>query len=143
MVNCNVPRTPVVLFLGTFFRVTLSGKEKTLHSFGSKHDRAGPSGSLVEVNGTFYGTTYYGGKISMGAVFELTPSGDEKVIHSFAGAPDGAFPLAGLVDVGGALYGTTWGGGTNASKYQGWGTVYRITTSGEETVIHSFGASGD
>lgn len=41
--------------------------------------------------------------------------------------------------MGGTLYGTTVFGG----KY-GWGTVFSITTSGEEKVLYSFGArNGD
>ncbi|MFZ0573137.1 MAG: choice-of-anchor tandem repeat GloVer-containing protein, partial [Candidatus Cybelea sp.] len=48
-------------------------------------------------------------------------------------------PYAGLINVNGTLYGTTYeGGGAN-----GGGTVFAITTSGKETLLHSFTGSGD
>ena len=62
----------------------------------------------------------------------------ESVLHSFGGSGDGANPYAGLIDVGGTLYGTTLSGGAHFV-----GTVYNITTSGEETVVYSFAGSPD
>ena len=47
--------------------------------------------------------------------------------------PDGVGPSSRLVALNGTLYGTTGGGGTG-----GEGTVYSITTSGAEQVLHSF-----
>jgi uncharacterized repeat protein (TIGR03803 family) len=127
---------------GTVFSITPGGKEKLLYSFhGSPTDGAGPWG-LVDVSGTFYGTTYYGGAYSnnscfvgvltCGTVFSITPSGKEKVLHSFSG-PDGANPIATLLNVNGTLYGTTQNGGA-----YGCGTVFSITLAGYETVLYSF-----
>ena len=61
----------------------------------------------------------------------------ETVLHSFAGYPnDGGAPTAGLIaDSAGNLYGTTLGGG--AFGY-GYGTVFKLTPAGTETVLHSF-----
>ncbi|MGC9993511.1 MAG: choice-of-anchor tandem repeat GloVer-containing protein [Candidatus Cybelea sp.] len=98
-----------------------------------------PQASLSNVNGSLYGTTYYGGADGRGAVFSITPSGTETVFHSFkGGSGDGENPYAGLINVNGKLYGTTFGGGAN-----GHGTVFAISTSGKETVLHGFGRSGD
>jgi uncharacterized repeat protein (TIGR03803 family) len=47
---------------------------------------------------------------------------------------DGTYPQADLIDVEGTLYGTTSAGGAS-----GGGTVFSITTSGKENVLHSFG----
>jgi uncharacterized repeat protein (TIGR03803 family) len=58
------------------------------------------------------------------------------VLHSFGGSGDGAYPSAGLLNVKGMLFGTTTGGGKTS------GTVFAITTSGIETVRHSFGVIG-
>jgi uncharacterized repeat protein (TIGR03803 family) len=61
------------------------------------------------------------------------------VLYNFTGGSDGAYPYAGLLlDAAGNLYGTTTlGGGSNA------GTVFKVDTSGTETVLHSFsGADG-
>ena len=47
----------------------------------------------------------------------------------------GAFPSNGLIQaVDGSLYGTASAGGTNG----GWGTVFRLTTDGTLTALHSF-----
>jgi uncharacterized repeat protein (TIGR03803 family) len=99
-----------------------------------------PQAPLIDVNGTLYGTTKYGGGSTnctggCGTVFSIDAGGTEKVLHSFAGGSDGAWPTAALLDVGGTLYGTTEKGGTNCSG--GCGTVYSISASGSENVLHS------
>ena len=64
----------------------------------------------------------------------------ESVLHSFAGRIDGTEPLfSGVIrDPAGNLYGTTYSGGT--SNY---GTVFKIDTSGNETVLYSFTGRAD
>jgi uncharacterized repeat protein (TIGR03803 family) len=57
---------------GTVFKITLSGTLTTLHSFDNT-DGADPFAGLVEdTNGTFYGTTYYGGGGGRGTIFSLS-----------------------------------------------------------------------
>ncbi len=130
---------------GTVFAITPSGAETVLHSFAGTPDGFGPDAGLINVNGTLYGTTTTGGANcssngGCGTVFTIATSGAETVLYSFkGGAGDGKYPKeAALLDVNGTLYGTTKSGGTNNR-----GTVFSITTSGEETVVHSFGGSGD
>lgn len=61
------------------------------------------------------------------------------ILHEFGKLPgDGYSPTRGLIVVKGTLYGTTGSGGTYS-----YGTVYSITKSGEETVLHSFAGNGD
>jgi uncharacterized repeat protein (TIGR03803 family) len=48
---------------------------------------------------------------------------------------DGKYPFARLLNVNGTLYGTTWKGGTVAGAQ---GTVFSLTGSGTETVLHTF-----
>ena len=137
---------------GTVFSVTLGGAEKVLYNFGGGSDGSSPQAGLINVGGTLYGTTDTGGEIGCsytypsfgcGTVFSITPSGAEKVLYKFPGSPDGAYPLAGLVDVNGTLYGTTTGGGDQyfdaCYSLNGCGTVYSITTQGEEKVLYAFG----
>lgn len=74
-----------------------------------------------------------------GVVFKLEPSGHETVLYAFTGGDDGAYPLAGLVrDSVGNFYGTTDGGGA-----LGEGVVFKLDTSGRETVLHSFTGEAD
>ena len=137
---------------GTLFAVSkATGTETVLHSFGGgSGDGSRPQyGSLINVNGTVYGTTEQGGAYDgggncyeqgCGTVFSITPSGTYAILHSFGnlsdGVYDGEYPYAGLANVSGTLYGTTAHGGAYSE-----GTVYSITpsTSDAETVIWAFG----
>src|SRR3989442_831738 len=56
-----------------------------------------------------------------------------------SGGSDGADPNAGLIaDASGNLYGTTNSGGAN-----GYGTVFKVTPTGTETVLYSFTGGSD
>ena len=126
-------------YCGTVFKVTLSGAETVLHRFTGNPDGYNPDeSSLLDVNGTFYGTTASGGTSNNGTVYAITTSGAENVVHSFAGAPDGANPKATLININGTLYGTTYYGGANCGSHGGCGTVFTLTPSGTETVLYSF-----
>jgi uncharacterized repeat protein (TIGR03803 family) len=98
-----------------------------------------PNAGLINVNNTLYGTTYGGGAYDDGTVFSITTSGKTTVLHSFGMTGDGEYPNAGLFNVNGTLYGTTFEGGGETEG----GTVFAITTSGKETVLHRFTGSGD
>jgi uncharacterized repeat protein (TIGR03803 family) len=130
---------------GTVFTITTSGTETVLHSFrGSEHGIVPVA--LLDVKGTFYGTTLRGGANKEGTVFAIARSGNETVLHSFGGSGDGDYPEAGLINVNGTLYGTTYAGGSRScsTSVSGCGTVFAITPSGAESVLHSFaGGSGD
>jgi len=136
---------------GGVFTLTEQGKESVLYAFKGAPDGATPNGGLVDVNGTLYGTTAFGGskcrhKLSggfsgCGTVYSISRSGAERVFYSFGGGDDGANPIGSLIDVGGTLYGTTWvGGGSNCAMGpgNGCGTVYSISTNGKEKVLHRF-----
>ncbi len=61
------------------------------------------------------------------------------VLHSFSNSPDGALPFAGLLmDAAGNLYSTTYDGGIF-----GFGTVFKLDSSGNETVLYSFKGGSD
>jgi len=107
-----------------------------LHSFGNGTDGIAPTSSLIDVNGTLFGTTAFGGgdcaangATGCGTVFSMTPTGTEQVLHRFSGS-DGAVPYAGLIDAHGILYGTTAYGGDVTYRI-GLGTVFRISTTGK------------
>jgi len=125
---------------GTVFKITTAGAETVLWSFGGSGDGALPDSGLMQASdGNLYGTTTSGGTNGAGTVFKITTAGAETVLWSFGGSGDGAKPYGGLIQASdGNLYGTTYGGGANGA-----GTVFKITTTGAETVLWSFGGSGD
>jgi len=126
---------------GTVFWINASGVEKVLYSFCAQQNCADGSqpfdGLIADKSGNLYGTTYLGGAHGQGTVFKITKSGTESVLYSFCGVvgcPDGANPYAGLImDKAGNLYGTTLGGGANNN-----GTVFELSTTGSEIVLHAF-----
>jgi uncharacterized repeat protein (TIGR03803 family) len=63
------------------------------------------------------------------------------VLYTFTGGADGGSPYAGLVlDNEGNLYGTTTAGGSGVFDCPtGCGTVFKVDTAGNETVLHNFG----
>ncbi len=71
----------------------------------------------------------------------------EKILHTFSGAPDGAGPQGGLVrDAQGNLYGVTQSGGTGTASNcisSSCGTVFKIDSSGAETILYNFPGGTD
>jgi len=135
---------------GTVFRLTPTGVETVLHSFGgSPSDGVEPLGSLIQgSDGNFYGTTIDGGANSCasgthncGTVFRITPAGVVTILHSFGTSPaDGLAPQGPLIQGSdGAFYGTTPSGGGGTCGHQfGCGTVFRITPAGTVTILYAF-----
>ncbi len=108
-------------------------------------DGSDPEAPLIDVKGTLYGTTVYGGYGSSpnGTVYSVTTSGNRQVLHYFnCNNGDGCLPLGGLINVNGTLYGTTAEGGTGCSGF-GCGVVYSISTSGSENVLYRFTGGSD
>jgi uncharacterized repeat protein (TIGR03803 family) len=131
---------------GTVFRLDTTGAETVLYSFTRGADGGYPQASLVRDSaGNLYGTTLYGGAYNGGVVFKLDTTGAETVLYSFTGGADGGNPQASLVrDAAGNLYGTTVsGGGPGCFPEDGCGTVFRLESSGNETVLHSFTGGAD
>ncbi|MGH9643418.1 MAG: choice-of-anchor tandem repeat GloVer-containing protein, partial [Terriglobales bacterium] len=124
--------------VGTVFKVTRKGVESVLYSFGSQSgDGNNPYGPLImDKQGNLYGATVAGGVNGDGTVYKVTPSGSETVLFSFSTqSGEGYSPYGSLVmDKTGNLYGTTLNGG------MGNGTVYKLTPSGVESTIYSFGS---
>ncbi len=58
------------------------------------------------------------------------------LLYSFKSGEDAGYPYASLTPLNGTLYGTTYGGG---GGYE-WGTVFKISTTGEEHVLYRFKA---
>ena len=128
---------------GTVFKLTPNGTEIVLHRFAGGTDGAYPGSALVRTaKGDLIGTTGYGGAYGAGMVFKVSPAGKETVLHNFTGGVDGGFPQAALIeDSKGNLYGTTEAGGAYGGY--GYGTIFKLTITGKETVLYSFTGNAD
>ncbi|MBV8497672.1 MAG: hypothetical protein JO003_00250 [Candidatus Eremiobacteraeota bacterium] len=128
---------------GTFYSITTTRTEQVLYSFGKRPDAADPSAGLINVNGRLYGTAAGGGRYRGGTVYSITTTGTEKVLYSFGGPGDGATPLAPLVNVKGTLYGTTYFGGSTGCGSRTCGTIFSVSTTGNERLLHRFAGGSD
>lgn len=129
---------------GTVFKITVTGKLTTLHTFTSA-DGIDPDAGLVQgSDGNFYGTTFLGGVSTnrncgggCGTVFKMTPTGELTTLYNFDFI-HGESPYSTLAQgADGNFYGTTYGGG-NTRCFSGCGTVFKITPGGKLTTLHSF-----
>ena len=139
---------PVFKECGVVFKLDPSGNETVLFTFTGGADGGMPAGGLIQdASGNLYGTTSGGGDSGNGTVFRLDLSGNETVLYSFSGANDGARPSGALIrDEAGNLYGTTLAGGDEipcGGSAPGCGTVFKLDSTGKETVLHSFTGGGD
>jgi uncharacterized repeat protein (TIGR03803 family) len=129
---------------GTVFMVNRSGQEKVLYSFTGTGDGKYPAEGLIQdAAGNLYGTTNAGGAYGQGAVFAVNRSGKEKVLYSFSGTTVsvGVIPGALVQDAAGNFAGTTLYGGDFSECQHGCGTVFMVSRSGQEKVLHSFGGT--
>ncbi len=120
---------------GAVFKVDALGQETVLYSFRGGLDGSTPRATpILDAAGNLYGTTYSGGRLGFGTVYKLDPSGVETVLHGFD-VGEGAYPQAGVImDAAGNVYGTTLGCAYAACL----GTVFKVDTLGNATVLHAF-----
>jgi uncharacterized repeat protein (TIGR03803 family) len=133
----------VLCFFGAIWMMPSANAATTytvLHNFGDNsvvNDGTYSYSALVQgQNGSFYGTTAFGGAYGEGTIYEITSQGAVTILHSFQGT-DGSFPETPLTVGGdGNLYGTTSSGGASSS-----GVFYQLTPTGTFALLHSFGAT--
>ena len=126
---------------GVVFKLDTTGKETVLFNFnGGASGARTVAGLIRDSQGNLYGTTDVGGdNRCCGTVFKLDTAGTYTVLRSFKSHPDASRPLAPLLrDAAGNLYGTTWLGGLYDN-----GAVFKVDTSGNETVLYSFTGKTD
>jgi uncharacterized repeat protein (TIGR03803 family) len=133
--------SPYGLGYGTIFALSTNGTLNTLYAFTGGEDGGWPYAGLVQGNdGSFYGTTFSGGRqfFGYGSIFRVTADGTFTKLHAFVRS-DGANPYAGLAQGSdGNFYGTTYAGGVADL-----GTVFQVTTNGTLSVLHSFAGDID
>jgi uncharacterized repeat protein (TIGR03803 family) len=121
-----------------------------LYSFPTEQSGADETSTLIfDGVGNLYGTSFSGGTTyghycslwgGCGTIFKITPAGKKSTVFDFGlYADDGQNPSAGVItDRNHNLYGTTSYGGL-----YGFGTVFKLDASGQETILHSFSGGAD
>jgi len=126
------------------FQISSSGTHTLLYTFCQQTnctDGEFPAGGPIVngADGNIYGVAALGGQFGQGVVFRVTPDGQYTVLYNFTGGSDGGEPEDRLTpDRAGNMYGTAFSGGANG----GGGVVFKITTAGVFTVLHSFCTTG-
>ncbi len=120
---------------GVVFRVTPAGAETVIHNFTGMADGGLPiAGVILDSAGNLYGTAEIGGSGYEGVVYKIDSRGKFTTLYNFTGGADGGEPAAGVIqDAAGNLYGTASFGGTTFG-----GVVYKVSPSGQETVLYNF-----
>ena len=122
------------------FKFTPGVGVTVLYTFTGGSDGGEPFDAALyrDSDGNLYGTTMFDGAfISYGVVFKVTPQGSETVLHTFLGGSDGGHPKGSLIaDSSGNLYGTT-----SSGEHLSGGTVFKITSAGVLTELHTFSGS--
>jgi len=121
---------------GSAFKISSTGTLSLIYSFYT-HTGFNSYGRLVQgPDGQFYGTTYSGGYYNQGTIYKSDANGNMTILHHFNNYQpvyEGYNAQAGLI-VGkdGNLYGATASGGI-----YGYGTIYKISTTGTFTVLYN------
>ena len=150
------------------YKIDSSGNFTQLVQLSSSPDA--PISPLIQASdGDFYGTLSIIGNNNTGEIFKMDAVGNVTVLHSFLfpgfGSTDGAWPWAALTQGrDGNFYGTTYAGGNTACVTNGYGvaaygpfdynpdinsigtgcgTIFRLDSSGNETVLHAFSGASD
>ncbi len=134
---------------GILFRISPAGQETVIHRFRGSDGGNPKAGVVFDGSGNLYGTTYDGGDSGTGNVYRVDTAGALTVLYSFpsepGNAPNGIYPAAGVIlDAEGNIYGTTFigGPGIGAGSYGYNGVVYKVDTTGKETLLCTF-TNGD
>jgi uncharacterized repeat protein (TIGR03803 family) len=141
----------LIACLGLMFTGRVSAQTFTnLYYFSTgltNQDGAQPSGSLILLGNTLYGTAGIGGTNGNGSIFAVNTNGTSFTnFHSFSARAknslghatnsDGTGPTGGLILSGSLLYGTAFAGGTNGN-----GTVFALNTNSTGfTILYHFSA---
>ncbi len=133
--------TDAIHTFGTVYELKDDGTGfSVIHEFqGNRHDDGStPKGDLVYSDGTFLGTTQYGGSVAdrgYGVIYRFRATNPNfGIIHKFLGWPSTLprHPVGGLFKYGDTYYGTASSGGT-----YGCGGVYSLGPKGF-AVLHEF-----
>lgn len=118
------------LFEGVIFKLDPAGNFSVLYNLPGQ-SRAGLT---VDAAGNLYGTLFVD-STNFGSVYKFDTAGNFTTLHSFGSSPtDGVNPTARVtLDSAGNIYGTTENGGSGQH-----GTVFKIDTAGNYSILHNF-----
>ena len=122
----------------------------TAVNFNSTNGAYPGAGVTFDGLGNMYGTTSGGGTLpgggsGLGTIWKYTPRAGLTTLFTFSGSSSPSnngynshTPL--LVDTQGNLYGATNGGGNdfNLGSQSGWGTLFKLSSSGQFTELYQF-----
>jgi uncharacterized repeat protein (TIGR03803 family) len=128
---------------GNVFKIAKDGRDLTVVNSFEYWNGYEPSPWLIfGPAGTILGTTSQGGGDNdLGVFYELSAHHKETVLHQFpyGGTADGWAPGGPMATDGqGNIYAATGTGGTSD-----FGTIYKIDTSGNETILYNFLGQSD
>ena len=112
---------------GTFYEITLDGKETMLYSFGGNGSGATPQGLTLVSRRQFLRNHYLWRRQQSGTVYRITPTGAQTVLYSFANRLDGQSPAAGLA---GVMVTVICMELPSMAERIIWGTIFRIAPDG-------------
>lgn len=125
--------------LGTVYKLTPAGVFSVIYAFSSADGANFGAGLVQTPDGNFYGTS--GGNCgatlcaTAGNVYRMTTTGTFTNVYEFTDGADGGVPSGALaVGTDGNLYGTT----NAVLGSAGNGTIFRITSAGALTTLHTF-----
>jgi len=108
----------------------------TLVNFEGTNGTSPDTWLIQGTDGSFYGTTQYGGSRQFGTVYKVNSAGMLTTLAIFNG-PNGRLPTGLLLASDANIYGTTHYGGPNSA-----GTFFRIDSQGVLTSLASFQGIG-
>ena len=120
---------------GSVFTVTLDGQFNSIYAFHRPEEGDLPVAPVIQGDdGYLYGSTVGGGVSGYGNLFKVSTNGAFTNLYSFTDGLDGAEPGTALVQGADSfLYGTTPLGGAHDD-----GTVFKISTNGDFTLLYTF-----
>jgi uncharacterized repeat protein (TIGR03803 family) len=133
---------------GTVYELSSLGKswtESILYNFQGYPDGCRPEALTAGKNGTFVGTTGFGGAANQGMVFEMTPPTDQSgwtisAVYSFSEGVQTSPSGGVIVDSSGNLYGGTYGGADlNCRAPNGCGSAYKLSPPAISSGSWTFG----
>jgi uncharacterized repeat protein (TIGR03803 family) len=144
MMKLSIKSMLLLAIIGVGFPL-IAGSAAEAQSFSVIHNFAGNDGSgplaglAMDAQENLYGTASEGGVYGDGVLFKASRNGEEKVLHNFGHGTDGSTPESSVIlDAAGDLFGTTLSGGISS-----FGTVFKVSPKGAETILYSFAGGTD